>query len=252
MHSRTVPAFLLALIPLIATVTATAAPAPVPQPVTVQTQDGQLVCNTSGAFSQIPGQPDLFVGRGWSIGSLEDCHKPASHMLPFLALFKMDWQRHMLVMQHYLVKPPVKIPGGVELRAAYDPSVALYKGDLWVAFECAVPGVVSSCVAPLTRDLSSLDLSRFSVAAIGILGPHGPNRQIVCLLSASAPTLLSYGGKLYLYWQADYFDNQAPENHLTSRGMQLEEDGHGHLWGWARAASRCRPTTRASPVWCMT
>ncbi len=200
------------------------------QPVRVQTTDGNAVCNTSGAFSQIPGQPDFFVGRGLGIGTIEECHKPIGHGAPFLALYKMDWQSHILVMQHYLVKPPVKTPTGVDLRSAYDPYVALYKGDLWVAFECTVPGAVSSCVAPLAHDLSSLDLFRFSIAVEGKLGPHGPHGQVVGLLSASAPILFPYQNMLFLYWQADYFDNQLPENHLISRGMQLEEDTHGRLW----------------------
>jgi hypothetical protein len=230
---RTLSVLLLLSGPSLVSGAAVADAAPTPQPITVTTTDGQLICNTSAAFSQIPGHPELFVGRGFGIGSLDYCHQKRKDDLPFLALFRMDWHRHVLTMDHFLLKPPMKTGSGVDLRAAYDPYVATYKGELWVAFECAVPGAVSSCVAPLSADLKEIDASRLSVPAEGILGPHGSNKQIVCILSASAPTLLNFGGNLYLYWQLDPFDNQLPENKLFTRGMQLQKNAKGLLWGVA-------------------
>jgi hypothetical protein len=102
-----------------------------------------------------------------------------------------------------------------------------------VAFECTVPGEVSTCVAPLLPDLTNIDLSRLSVPALGTIGPHAPNGQIVGLISASAPTLLNYHGRLFLYWAVDYFgdDSALPQNHLATRGMELEEDPKKRLWG---------------------
>lgn len=199
------------------------------QPVGVSTADGQVVCNVSGAFSQVPGHPDLFVGRGFGTGSLDYCHK-LHNALAFLALFHMDWQQHKLTMGEILLKPPVKTSSGVELHNAYDPYVAEYQGTLWVAFECTVPNAVSSCIVPLNLQSNTLDLSRLSVPVEGTLGPHGAHKQIVGLLSASAPTLLAYSGRLILYWQVDAFDNQLPENPLVTRGGDLQLDSHGMLW----------------------
>jgi hypothetical protein len=76
------------------------------QPISVETSDGNLVCG-SEAFSQVPGTRNLFVGRGGGIGSLEYCHTGmAPHPLFFLVLFRMDWARHKLIMQDYLLKAP--------------------------------------------------------------------------------------------------------------------------------------------------
>jgi hypothetical protein len=199
------------------------------QPVTVSSADGQVICNTSGAFAQIPGHPDEFVGRGYGIGSLDYCHK-IRKPLGFLALFHMDWQQHTLTMGEILLKPPVKTSAGVELHNTYDPYVAEYQGTLWVAFECTSPNAVSSCIVPLDLQNKTLDLSRLSVPVEGTIGPHGANKQIVGLLSASAPTLLAYSGRLLLYWQVDAFDNQLRENPLVTRGGDLQLDSHGMLW----------------------
>ena len=202
----------------------------VSQPLNTRTEDGQLVCNTSGAFSQVPGHPDLFVGRGLGVGDLDYCHRlrtPRS----FLAIFKMDWHQPELVLQSYLVKGPIKTTSGIALTAAADPYVARYKGTLWVAFECLPPAAVSTCVAPLSDALDGMDLSRLSVVAGGVAGPREGSMQVVTLSSASAPMFLNFNGKLFLYWQVDHFDNSKPENTLVTRGMQVEVGADGRLWG---------------------
>jgi hypothetical protein len=199
------------------------------QPVSVSTADGQVVCNVSGAFSQVPGHPDLFVGRGFGTGSLDYCHK-LHNPLAFLALFHMDWQQHKLTLGEILLKSPVKTSSGVDLHNGYDPYVTQYDGTYWVAFECTAPAAVSTCVVPLDLEKKTLDLNRLSVPVEGTLGPHGSRKQVVGLLSASAPTLLTHAGKLFMYWQIDSFDNQLPENPLITRGAELQLDSHGKLW----------------------
>jgi hypothetical protein len=199
------------------------------QPVTVSTADGQTVCNVSGAFSQIPGHPNAFVGRGLGIGSLDYCH--SLHNPPaFLALFHMDWQQHTMTLQEILLKPPVKTGSGVDLHNGYDPYVAQFDGTYWVAFECTAPAAVSTCVVPLDLNKKSLDLTRLTVPVEGTLGPRGNHKQVVGLLSASAPTLLTHAGKLFLYWQIDAFDNQLLQNPLVTRGAELKVDSNGMAW----------------------
>jgi hypothetical protein len=201
------------------------------QIVSASSQDGDMICNTSGAFSQVPGRADYFVGRGFGVGTLDYCHNGLHNPSAFLALFKMDWERHILVLEHYLLQPPLVLRTGVELHSSYDPYVAVYNDEFWVTFECTSPRAVSTCVAPLSADLAHLDLSRLTVAVMGTLGPHGANKQIVGLVSASAPTLLTMRGELFLYWQVDYFDNQLPQNAMVTRGMKLRMDARGRLWG---------------------
>jgi hypothetical protein len=201
------------------------------QLITAETADGQLPCNTSAAFAQLPGQTDMFIGRGFGPGSLAYCHNPGpGSQGAFLALFRMDWDKHKMTLVNYLFrpqKPPVREPAGV--WSAYDPYAASYNGKVWVAFECAVAGMgtASSCVAPMAPDLGHLDLSRLTVLAQG-------NTQ----KSASTPVLLNFLNRLYVYWTINHEQNQLPANVLITRGMPLEEDSHGRLWG---AGSEGRP-----------
>jgi hypothetical protein len=51
------------------------------------------------------------------------------------------------------------------------------------------------------------------------------------LFSAKTPTLLNHNGELYLYWQVDPSDDERPRSLMVTRGMELEQDSHGRLWG---------------------
>jgi len=144
----------------------------------------------------------------------------------------MDWKGNKMVMMNYLLKPPDKpqpgitTPTGIYIAGAYDPYVASYHGELWVAFEAIVPGSCSTCIAPLTPDMKGLDLSRLTLVAKGTE-----------LKSASAPVLLNFRDHLYVYWTIDYKFNKLPKNTLVTRGMELKADSHGRLWG-ARSGGR--------------
>jgi hypothetical protein len=196
-------------------------PARVSPVVRTETLDGQFPCNASAAFAQIPGQTDMFVGRGVGIGSLEYCHCPTRRDTSFLALYQMDWNSLKMTLTKFLfqpARPPAKEPSGV--WSAYDPYAASYRGEIWIAFECALPGTVGSCVAPMTQDAQSLDLSRLTVLV------RGDKRG-----SASTPVLLNFQDHLYLYWTIDAAENRLSQNTLVSRGMELEKDPQGRLWG---------------------
>jgi hypothetical protein len=201
--------------------------------ISTETPDGRMVCNAGAAYSQIPGKIDMFVGRGFGIGTLDYCHAPTRREPGFLALFRMDWARSKMLMLRYLLKPPARTTARV--WSAYDPYAAAYNGKVWIAFECAIPGSTSSCIAPMTPDLAGLDLSRLTVAVQG-------NAQ----KSASSPVLLKFMNRLYMYWSVDFEKNQnrLPANTLTSRGMELREDGYGRLWG---AGSEGHPVATDNP-----
>jgi hypothetical protein len=133
----------------------------------------------------------------------------------------MDWANHKMILVNYLFrpqKPPVREPAGV--WSAYDPYATSYNGRIWVAFECAVPGNVSTCIAPMTPDSQGLDLSRLTVAVQGSAQK-----------SASTPVLLNFQNGLYLYWVIDSNAHQLPSFTMITRGMQLQQDAQGRMWG---------------------
>jgi hypothetical protein len=202
-------------------------------PISSETPDGRPVCNAGAAYSQIPGKIDMFVGRGFGVGTLDYCHAPRRREPGFLALFRMDWARSKMLMSRYLLRPPERTSARV--WSAYDPYAVAYNGKVWIAFECAIPGSTSSCIAPMTPDLAGLDLSRLTVAVQG-------NTE----KSASSPVLLKFGNRLYMYWSIDFEQgrNRLPANTLISRGMELREDGYGRLWG---AGSEDRPVATDNP-----
>ena len=197
--------------------------------INAMTQDGRYVC-ISSPNAQIPGHPNLFLGRGHSFGTLEECHeKPAAGSHEFLAVFRMDWQKNKMVMQNYLLRPPVKTNGFL-INSSIDPFVVSHNGELWVSFEASTPRADSTCVAPMTPDLKGLDLSRMTVVAMGELGAKPKTGQIVGVRSASTPVLLSFNGHLFVYWTIDPAFNNLPEMQLISRGIELVQDPQGRMW----------------------
>jgi hypothetical protein len=189
-------------------------------------------CGVAGlAHSQIPGHPDLFVGRV----HLQD---PTSCRpgLFTLALFRMDWRTKELALQHYLLSVPTPARDGMSITNAYDPYVMAFAGDIWVAFECLGKGFApsSTCIAPLTGDFSRLDLQRFSApVASGNYVPNSPTGT-----TASDPKLLAFRGRAYVYWTGVEIRG-TPHKwlNLTARGMELELDPQTRrLWGKGSAA----------------
>ena len=84
-------------------------------PVRVTGADGSVdqTCNAV-VFSQIPGMIDLFIGRARNYaapGSPTKCepwHSPGT-TVQWLALYKMDWQTHVLSYVHDVLKPPWQV-----------------------------------------------------------------------------------------------------------------------------------------------
>ena len=194
-------------------------------PIAVVTADGSPICH-SFSFSQMPQALDFFVGRVKTSTARDVCGGPVT-----LALFRFDWASHVMTMQHLLMQVPASV-GAATIDAAYDPSVAEFGGEAWVAFECAgrfIAGT-STCVAPLAPDVSHLDLSRLSIPIVGL----DSDGKSPWWYSASTPKLLNFKDHLYLYWTAIQIDKAPPHrwNSIETRGseMMVESGGARSMW----------------------
>lgn len=178
------------------------------------TQDGAALCN-SVAFSQVPGHHELFLGRVKENTNDNKC----SGNNWALALFQMDWTKMDLHFVRYILKPPFTVPGdGRVINSAYDPYAIEFKGELWVAFECAASGSVSSCIGPVDLE-KGMDNGRISLPASG--GPKSNSDSWV--VSASDPKLLSFREHLYLYWTVIRSDEHGWHD-AAVRGAELIKD----------------------------
>jgi len=240
---------------------------------------GRDLCN-SGAFAQLPTDPDLFAGRLLTptptscrlLGEAE----AAGTRRATLALFRMDWRANTLsvVESRRLPRAGVQVTQGLEatkarpattstllppmpltlpapmlkgaarptISAAYDPTVAQFRGELWIAFECVTNHVfpvarragVSACVAPFTTSYG-IDLRRLTVAVTGTAKSPSASNEIY---AAAVPQLFTFGERIYLYWSAihSFPEPGAPNwRSIAVRGMELAaatgKDGKTRLWG---------------------
>jgi hypothetical protein len=201
--------------------------------VLVTSPAGKSLCN-SFAFSQIPDASDLFVSKLKTSTEQGICSGSLT-----LALFRMDWSRHAMLLLHTILEVPVAI-GTQTISAAYDPYVAKFDNEIWVAFECVGPHIpgTSACVAPLVKkegEIDHIDLTRLSIPVVGLDGdPKSP-----WTYSASTPKLLSFKGHLYLYWTAIQSEKAPPHRwkHIETRGAEIEVDhtDAGRMWAKGRS-----------------
>jgi hypothetical protein len=177
-------------------------------------------------FFQVPGQPDLFLGR--TVVDPASC--VGGPLAWTLALYKMDWATSALHFVKALIDVPTLTPSGFQLKAALDPTAAEYRGEVWVAFECVAGlGDTSSCVAPLDPRTDELDLSRLSAPVRGVKSPSSAER-----FSASEPKLVGDNGHLYIYWTVvDHVPSAGVPGSgfrgVTARGAELVESSRGVL-----------------------
>lgn len=218
------------------------------QPVATQSAAGQQLCN-SVVFSQIPKFGDYFLGR---VLNTEDdgvtCVSPQESWS--LALFKMNWRRNILTMVRYVLplnqtNNHTVASNPFHITTAYDPSVAYYNGEYWIAFECGSHPYgskpwqygTSTCIAPL--DVSSgvesahVDAERMSVAVYS-----GPLQELHPLYrySASVPKLFTYNNRLYVYWSSlkiQILNAGGKWIQSTTRGVELQQEQFGLRRIWA-------------------
>ena len=185
-------------------------------------QTTQSVGRTS--FSQVPQDRALFVGKAVGAGANGKCVWPVT-----LALFHLDWNTHKMTLVHRLMEVPLEVGPHQVIQNAYDPYVAEFHGETWVAFECAGQGIagVSACVAPLVGNGKALDTERLTIPVAGLDADHASP----WLYSASTPKLLNFRDRLYLYWTAIQVDKAPPRrwNGIETRGVEAVLDG-GKMW----------------------
>lgn len=209
-------------------------------------------CNAT-AFAQLPREPSLFIGRQFvgadgrlaGVSGANDCSggDPNNEAVgkPFnrwgLVLNSFDWATKSF----HIIKPLLDtsldprtrrsraaITGGAMrgllIRSAYDPSVVEFRGTIFIAFECTsengeLYGVqqTSSCMAVYNPRTKSIDMSRAVVVVTG--EKRGDTYQVAAL-----PRLLSYGGKLYLYWSAMHV-REGKIIRSVERGGELDVTG---------------------------
>lgn len=211
-----------------------------PRPAIVLAADGIPVkvpgtCNST-VFSQVPGHGDYFIGRrGTESGACADFN-PES-----LALFKMDWTTHTLDFMRYVLKPPLQVHSGAELvsvRSIYDPSVALYNGEFWVAFECAAPQFIgaSACIGPFDFDRGEIDPKRSSL----LISAGSTDTKSPYSYTAAVPNLVSVGNRLYVYWSAIEIRKATRKwDRIAIRGAELAQESSGprRLWVFGSVGS---------------
>ena len=216
------------------------------------TKGGSAIDHTCNAvaFSQIPGHPDLFLGRAHDYaepGVSKRCVPdiPKGSRLHWLALYKMDWTDHTLNYLHDVLKPPFELAAGaqrtVQVENAFDPSVISYNGEIWAAFECGGKRFHgnAACMGPFDPATGTIhDLSRVTVIVEG--ASDGPNINY----TASVPNLFVFHGKVYVYWSVIRIRRPGgPRNWLgvTVRGMELQQESGGlrRFWGAGSAGFTC-------------
>jgi hypothetical protein len=191
-------------------------------PVTVL--NGSVPLCNSAAFSQVPTNHNLFIGRVLQNTTTTPCNGSKWG----LGLFQMNWATHTLTFLRYVLQPPVSLSTKT-LTSVYDPSVVSYNGELWVSFECGGFGIIgaSSCVGPLNLT-NGIDLSRTTILANGTAS----DPTSLYYYSASVPNLFVFNGNLYVYWSAIRSVKATGKwESVSIRGMQLTKNSEGKLWG---------------------
>jgi hypothetical protein len=197
-------------------------------------------CN-SDAWYQIPGYPNLFVGRYIeSNRCITDGSVPNGLMTLGLAQTSGDtdgfvWVKKPLLAytqsasvlsgdgNHYTV-PAQTIQDGYVIYTAYDPSVISYDGEIWVAFECAYVGAhaADSCIGPLITNGDTtgahwyVDPTRTTV----VVSDGSANPYDVYAHAASVPKLVVFQSSVYLYYSSGRFGNDGAID-INVRGVKL-------------------------------
>lgn len=155
-------------------------------------------CNAT-TWWQIPDRKDIFVGRVLRDADLKTpCPTNDAWALVWGT---MDWANNRIISKGRIFDLPLEInnaAGKFTITTAYDPSVMIYRGEYWLAFECYGPdfrGSVATCMSPLDLE-RGIDTSRLYIAVEGISYDKNDEANV----SASAPKLLSFQDQAFLYW----------------------------------------------------
>lgn len=233
-------------------------------------------CNAS-AFAQLPGSPNLFIGRqlltaegelappakaGDCSGGNPDNQKSGKSFNRWsLMLDQFDWKNNRFKVIKPLLDTSIdpatgvsrsRITGGVMkgaiIKSAYDPSVAKLRGVTYITFECIIQNGAdykvsgtSSCIGIYDANTQSIDLSRTRVLISGVVGAN-------FMWAAAIPHLLAYKNKLYVYWTANLWNNgQISDWRVRGAQLVLTRTGIGIKGGGDKPAPATTPL--AIDVW---
>jgi hypothetical protein len=224
-------------------------------------------CNAA-ANTPVPGSNTLFAGRqlfkkdGSPVTVDEGCDKDEAVKEAIrssrwgLVLEKLDWEKRQFTLIKPLLVPPLAISrgplAGAVIASAYDPSMAIYHGQYWIAFE----GIALNAARYGVVGTSSF-LARFDMAAQEIVPEtihvvvSGASPSAAEFDSSSVPTLLVANDRLYIYWSA--IKVAMPGGafvQCAARGAELAPDSQGAFWvkGAGGADSTMDPV-RTVEVW---
>lgn len=184
-------------------------------------------CN-SVAWDQVPGNPDLFVGR-LTVAGPGACDESQGYKLIVAA---MNWSTHNLtVVNQNLFVGPQWVNGGYQITSAYDPTLMLAHNELWAAFECAGPGMVaaSSCMGPVVTNGDPSGASwRVDPARTTVV--VAANQIGSDAYSASVPKIFFWHGQPYMYYSVVQLTPLWQQKNVETRGIQLRWDIDSHLF----------------------
>jgi hypothetical protein len=177
-------------------------------------------------YAQLPDNENVFIGRMLNNTVPSDGCSGSSWKLTVSEFNKTTNQFTRI---YDLLQTPATVLNGTHsLTTAYDPSVMLFNGQYWVAFECHGTNLsgsvnkfgtsVAACVAPVGV-FGVLDTSRLSIAISG--GSYISGDQYTH--SASVPKLLVHQNRIYLYWSdVKIRKSDGAWQNIVGRGTELE------------------------------
>ncbi len=196
----------------------------------------------TASYGSTPDLGDFMIARVLNVGSYS-----AGGGFSLTAVH-MNWNDQPTPSAQYLYKvldttSGISVENGVYLiNTAYDASIAPYKGQYWVSFECYGPkgfsGSSATCIGPLAWNNATgkayIDPTHISVVVkdFYVTGQKFEH-------SAAEPKLLLFNGKLYVYWEVTTIDTTPGADYLgwandgsfvkafaklDARGAQVELD----------------------------
>jgi hypothetical protein len=143
---------------------------------------------------------------------------------------------------------------GAILRKAYDPSIVSRDSHILIAFECTILNGknfrvdgTSACVVPFNERTMAVDLDRVNVVVTGAHTESASNGGSQ-FHSASVPQIVQFQKELYLYW-SEVTASRNSFSRIVVRGMQLDEDEGGIVWGKAARSAVSTLDPRTTVVW---
>ena len=192
------------------------------------------------AYWQDPQDPTLIWGRRLTYTGVTPSEDPAreetwNHWN--LAQYRLDFGANTIKFLRNVTsisagQRSFMLGDGYNVISAYDPSVFIFRGERFIAFECAttVPGTVAgTCIGPVSLD-GRLDLARTSLVVQGRRSPQQTSQSYIP--SGSVPKVLVQDSQVILSWtlvRVTPYDPARFAENLDTRAVLMKQDAQG-LW----------------------